>query len=212
MSIYDGNANPMPVQTTQSTPYYGGGYNNYGQPGMPMNPYQSGGYGNDILQNASQRLAAHQQQMAQMNGQQTQNQQFQAFECLPVTGFDEVKAIQVDFSGRPRFYYSAGEGRIYLKQLSDNGAARYEIFSVMKEEDNTTVTPENDISSNTTIPFDQFVTKEDFQKFSETFTASLSSLEDKILNSMKTTPSTVTLTGGEVIKPAPKKTSKEGAV
>lgn len=101
---------------------------------MPQNfqqqfsPYQESA--EQRLARLSQQYGVNPYQNMPMNppqnmAPQPQPQQAQTYECRPVTSIDEVKAIQVDFSGRPQFYFNQASGEVYVKQLNGMGASDY---------------------------------------------------------------------------------------
>lgn len=86
------------------------------------------------------------------------------YPCRLVTSVEEVRAIQVDFSGAPSFFYSAGENKVFIKQL-DLNTGMSKINSFILSEDppkETTVKPEN-----------TYVERKDFEAFEKKFTSAL---------------------------------------
>lgn len=88
-----------------------GGYNNY-------NGYNV--YGNvNPMQSQVDRLN-QMQQMQQMQQPQTAQVQ-QGQQIIPVGGVEEVKAHQVDWSGKPIYFIDNANNKIYIKRLSMEG-------------------------------------------------------------------------------------------
>lgn len=94
-----------------------GNYSNYGN---------YGGYGNvNPMQSQIDRLNQMQQMQQPPVQQQPTGQQI-----TPVGGIEEVKAHQVDWSGKPSYFIDNANNKIYIKRLSMEGVPIISTYSL----------------------------------------------------------------------------------
>lgn len=98
-----------------------GSYNSYGS---------YGGYGNiNPMQPQIDRLI-QMQQMQQAQQQPPQPQQPTGQQVILVGGIEEVKAHQVDWSGKPNYFVDNANDKIYIKRLSMEGIPVISTYSL----------------------------------------------------------------------------------
>lgn len=97
--------------------------------------------------------------MGRMNGSQNLlSNQF--LKCRPVSSKDEARAYQIDLDGSLWVFTDVGNGRIYTKQINNDGTATFKTY-VFTEDEN---------------PYsNQYVTKDEFNKVIQALMASIQS-------------------------------------
>ena len=98
------------------------------------NRYNAGMYDPNAYVNymqAQQRLNQLQPQIPQPMQTPIQNEKF--FKTLPVTSFDEAKAAMISFDGSLNIYVDTQHGKIYTKQLTNNGLAELKVYTLSNE-------------------------------------------------------------------------------
>ena len=88
-----------------------------------------------------------------------QNLQNQYLKCRPVSSKDEARAYQIDLDGSLWVFTDVGNGKIYTKQVNNDGTATFKTYAFSEDE--------NPYSSN------EFVTKEEFNKVIQALTAAI---------------------------------------
>ena len=95
--------------------------------------------------------------MGRMNGSQNLlSNQF--LKCRPVSSKDEARAYQIDLDGSLWVFTDVGNGKIYTKQINNDGTATFKTY-VFTEDEN---------------PYsNQYVTKDEFNKVIQALMASI---------------------------------------
>lgn len=120
-------------------PGYG---NNMGQPQPPIQfPY---GNNNMLLSNTS----PYDNYMGKNGSQNLLSNQF--LKCRPVSSKDEARAYQIDLDGSLWVFTDIGNGKIYTKQVNNDGTATFKTYAFTEDE--------NPYGSN------EYVTKDEFNK------------------------------------------------
>ena len=112
---------------------------------------------------AQQRLNQLQPQIPQPMQTPIQNEKF--FKTLPVTSFDEAKAAMISFDGSLNIYVDTQHGKIYTKQLTNNGLAELKVYTLSKEDKPS----ENIVEYVTKVDYDKLLEK--VNKLQERFNA-----------------------------------------
>lgn len=98
------------------------------------------------------------QRQYQINNQP--QQQFNQFlKCRPVSSREEAMAFQIDLDGSLWVFPNIGNGKIYTKQVNNDGTATFSTYTFTENE--------NPYNSN------QYVTKNEFNKVVETIMAAI---------------------------------------
>lgn len=98
--------------------------------------------------------------MGRLNGSQNLlSNQF--LKCRPVASKEEASACQIDLDGSLWVFTDVGNGKIYTKQVNNDGTASFKTYIYTEEE------PKNDSM--------QYVTKEEFNKVIQSLVAALPS-------------------------------------
>ena len=63
-----------------------------------------------------------------------QNQNNQFLKCRPVSSKEEAMAFQIDLDGSLWVFPSVGNGKIYTKQINNDGTASFSTYSLVKNE------------------------------------------------------------------------------
>ena len=125
--------------------------NSLGQP-QPQFPY---GNNNMLLNNTP-----YDNYMGRVNNSQNlMNNQF--LKCRPVSSKDQARAFQIDLDGSLWVFTDVGNGKIYTKQVNNDGTATFKTYVFSKDE--------NPYGST------EYVTKEEFNKVIQTLVASIQS-------------------------------------
>ena len=85
------------------------------------------------------------------NGFQPQPQ-IQFLKCRPVTSIEEARAAQIDLDGSLWVFTDIGHGKIYTKQIANDGSSAFGVY---------TYTEETPTTINSNININNFVTKEE---------------------------------------------------
>ena len=103
----------------------------------------------------------------------SQNLSTQYLKCRPVSSKEEARAFQIDLDGSLNVFTDIANGKIYTKQINNDGTAAFKTY-VFTEDEN----PYNST---------QFVTKEEFNKVIQALMASinLNNAENNNENSSK---------------------------
>lgn len=121
------------------------GYNNYGNLQQPVQQYP---YSNVPYNNY-------------MNNQQPNvGQQF--LKCRPVSSREEAMASQIDLDGSLWIFTDTTHGKIYTKQINNDGTASFNTYAYVKEEDTYN-------GLNTA----EFVTKQEFNRVIQSLAAAV---------------------------------------
>lgn len=96
--------------------------------------------------------------MGRMNGSQNLlSNQF--LKCRPVSSKDEARAYQIDLDGSLWVFTDVGNGKIYTKQVNNDGTATFKTYAFTEDEN-----PYNST---------EYVTKEEFNKVIQTLMAAM---------------------------------------
>ena len=108
--------------------------------------------------------------------QQNMYNQDRFLRCRPVSSREEAMASQIDLDGSLWVFTDVNNGRIYTKQINNDGTASFNTYVYTQEELNYN-------NSN------QFVTKEEFNKVIQGLIATINSQENKVqANTVQTKP------------------------
>ena len=88
-----------------------------------------------------------------------QNLPIQYLKCRPVSSKEEARAFQIDLDGSLNVFTDIANGKIYTKQINNDGTATFKTY-VFTEDEN----PYNS---------SEFVTKDEFNKVIQTLMASM---------------------------------------
>ena len=116
-----------------------------------QNPY---GNNNMLLNNTP-----YDNYMGRMNGSQNLLPN-QFLKCRPVSSKDEARAYQIDLDGSLWVFTDVGNGKIYTKQVNNDGTATFKTYAFTQDE--------NPYAST-------YVTKEEFNKVIQTLMATIQS-------------------------------------
>lgn len=95
-----------------------------------------------------------------MGGQQQIRQMPNQFlKCRPVSSREEAMAFQIDLDGSLWVFPNVGNGKIYTKQVNNDGTATFSTYNLVKNE--------NPYNSN------QYVTKDEFNKVVQSIMAAI---------------------------------------
>jgi len=83
----------------------------------------------------------------------------QFLKCRPVSSKDEARAYQIDLDGSLWVFTDVGNGKIYTKQVNNDGTATFKTYVFTEDE--------NPYNSN------EYVTKEEFNKVIQTLMAAM---------------------------------------
>ena len=98
--------------------------------------------------------------MGRMNGSQNLlSNQF--LKCRPVSSKEEARAYQIDLDGSLWVFTDVGNGKIYTKQVNNDGTATFKTYLLTEDE--------NPYNSN------QYVTKDEFNKVIQALMATIQS-------------------------------------
>ncbi len=127
------------------------------QPGMPQTPIQFP-YGNNnmLLSNTN----PYSNYMARPIDSQNLLSNNQFLKCRPVSSKEEARAFQIDLDGSLWVFTDLGNGKIYTKQVNNDGTATFRTYAFVEDE--------NPYGSN------QYVTKEEFNKVIQALMAAMS--------------------------------------
>ena len=92
-------------------------------------------------------------------------QQNQFLKCRPVSSKQEAMAFQIDLDGSLWVFTDVGNGKIYTKQVNNDGTATFKTYVFSKDE--------NPYGST------EYVTKEEFNKVIQTLVASIQSTNNQ---------------------------------
>lgn len=84
-------------------------------------PYNNNMYDNSYLQQPQMRM-------------NNQNQMNQFLKCRPVSSKEEAMAFQIDLDGSLWVFPNVGNGKIYTKQVNNDGTASFSTYSLTKNE------------------------------------------------------------------------------
>jgi hypothetical protein len=84
----------------------------------------------------------------------------QYIKCRPVSSKDEARACQIDLDGSLWVFTDLGNGKIYTKQINNDGTAAFKTYAFVKDE--------NPYDSST-----EYVTKDEFNKVIQTLAAAI---------------------------------------
>ena len=154
---------------------------------MPNNPgYQtiqpqqvSNPYGNFLFNGFSQTYNPNyfgkQQQNNSQNSFNLNQNQF--LKCRPVSSKEEAMASQIDLDGSLWVFTDVGNGKIYTKQINNDGTATFKTYTWSKDEDPYTST--------------EFVTKNEFNRVIQSLLAAIQSPQQQTQQPSSSTENTV---------------------
>lgn len=105
-----------------------------------------------------------------MNRGMQQSNQF--LKCRPVSSIQEARAFQIDLDGSLWVFTDVGNGKIYTKQINNDGTATFNTYALSEEQPSYSATPE-------------YVTKEEFSKTVQSLMAAIQSNMVSVNNSKK---------------------------
>ena len=97
----------------------------------------------------------------------------QYIKCRPVSSKDEARACQIDLDGSLWVFTDLGNGKIYTKQINNDGTAAFKTYAFVKDE--------NPYDSST-----EYVTKEEFNKTIQTLVAAIHPAQQQSQNNSET--------------------------
>lgn len=126
------------------------------QPGMPQTPIQFP-YGNNnmLLSNTN----PYSNYMARPIDSQNLLSNNQFLKCRPVSSKEEARAFQIDLDGSLWVFTDLGNGKIYTKQVNNDGTATFKTYAFAEDE--------NPYNSS------QYVTKQEFNKVIQALMAAM---------------------------------------
>lgn len=98
----------------------------------------------------------------QLNQQNSMNLQNQLLKCRPVSSREEAIAFQIDLDGSLWVFTDIGNGRIYTKQIRNDGTAAFNTYVYTEEAPQLYETNNNN-----------FVTKEEFESVIQSLKAAI---------------------------------------
>ncbi len=122
-------------------------------------PQQNFPYGNNNSSNFINN-SPYNNYMERLNNSLNLQNQYQ-FKGRPVSSKEEARAAQIDFDGSIWIFTDIGNGKIYTKQINNDGTATFKTYAFQEDE----------------IPYasTEFVTKEEFNKVIQSLMAAISS-------------------------------------
>lgn len=93
----------------------------------------------------------------------------QYIKCRPVSSKDEARACQIDLDGSLWVFTDLGNGKIYTKQINNDGTAAFKTYAFVKDE--------NPYDSST-----EYVTKDEFNKVIQTLAAAIHPAQQQTQN------------------------------
>jgi len=123
--------NQMPLMNNNGN-YQSGMYNN-SQNGMMMGngdyqmPMNNGMYNANTFSNNY----SYDGYVRNLQPQQNNNQ---FLKCRPVSSKEEARAFQIDLDGSLWVFTDVGNGKIYTKQINNDGTATFNTYEYVKEE------------------------------------------------------------------------------
>lgn len=97
----------------------------------------------------------------------------QYIKCRPVSSKDEARACQIDLDGSLWVFTDLGNGKIYTKQINNDGTAAFKTYAFVKDE--------NPYDSST-----EYVTKDEFNKVIQTLAAAIHPAQQQTQNNNET--------------------------
>lgn len=97
----------------------------------------------------------------------------QYIKCRPVSSKDEARACQIDLDGSLWVFTDLGNGKIYTKQINNDGTAAFKTYAFVKDE--------NPYDSST-----EYVTKDEFNKVIQTLAAAIHPAQQQSQNNNET--------------------------
>ena len=97
----------------------------------------------------------------------------QFLKCRPVSSKDQARACQIDLDGSLWVFTDVGNGKIYTKQINNDGTAAFNTYVLTKDEN---------IYNST-----DYVTKEQFQKTIEILMANIKMINQQSKDTVKQT-------------------------
>jgi hypothetical protein len=145
----------MPNYNTPNA-VYPSNYNSINNPQQPPNPPQYFPYNNN------NNMLLNNNQYDPYMGNRTVAPMNQYLKCKPVSSKEEAKACQIDLDGSLNVFTDIGHGRIYTKQINNDGTATFKTYAVTKEED------PNESSK-------EYITRDEFNKVIQSLMAAMQS-------------------------------------
>jgi hypothetical protein len=69
-----------------------------------------------------------------LNNSMNLQSQYQFLKCRPVSSKEEARAAQIDFDGSLWVFTDVGNGKIYTKQINNDGTATFKTYAFTKDE------------------------------------------------------------------------------
>ena len=98
-----------------------------------------------------------------LNNSMNLQSQYQFLKCRPVSSKEEARAAQIDFDGSLWVFTDVGNGKIYTKQINNDGTATFKTYAFTKDE--------NPYAST------DYVTKDEFNKAIQSLFAAIPSMQ-----------------------------------
>ena len=102
----------------------------------------------------------------------------QYIKCRPVSSKDEARACQIDLDGSLWVFTDLGNGKIYTKQINNDGTAAFKTYAFVKDE--------NPYDSST-----EYVTKDEFNKVIQTLAAAIHPAQQQTQNNNNETKAAI---------------------
>ena len=135
---------------TNFIPQMPNGDSNFGNPQMANNPYGNLMFNPNSYNNFLGKVGTP---------QNTMQNQIQFLKCRPVSSKEEAIASQIDLDGSLWVFTDLANGKIYTKQINNDGTATFKTYNYAKDE--------NPYSSS------NYVTKEEFNTVIQSLAAAI---------------------------------------
>lgn len=122
-------------------------------------PQQNFPYGNNNSSNFINNSPYNNYMERLNNSLNLQNQNQYQFKGRPVSSKEEARAAQIDFDGSIWIFTDIGNGKIYTKQINNDGTATFKTYAFQEDE--------------TPYASTEFVTKEEFNKVIQSLMAAI---------------------------------------
>ena len=105
---------------------------------------------------------------------QNNSQPVQFLKCRPVSSKEQAIASQIDLDGSLWVFTDIGNGKIYTKQINNDGTATFKTYAWLKEEEPYAST--------------EFVTKNEFNRVIQSLLATIQAPQQQAQSSIETPP------------------------
>ena len=143
--------------------------NGYNIPQQISNPYGNYLFNGFPTQPFDPNFLNKQQNNSQNSLNVNQNQ---FLKCRPVSSKEQAIASQIDLDGSLWVFTDVGNGKIYTKQINNDGTATFKTYTLSKDEES--------------YPSSEFVTKDEFNKVIQSLLAVIQSPQLKQQNETQT--------------------------